>query len=374
MIKSSIEYNRETPGNFIMLRIFLAMVALATQLSTLQAQPDRAVLIIHGGLGVANEKELAETKRSREDYEKGLAEALYAGWLAHKEKGPLDGVEAAIRVMEDSPLFNAGKGAVLTKDGRTELDASIMEGAMVGKGVGKKDSRKRAGAVTGVTHVKNPISAARAVLEMPDSKHALLAGAGAEEYVLREDVRKKYSIVRVDNHYFWTERRLREIQKHGTPFGTVGCVAVKDGRIVAGTSTGGLSGKWPGRIGDSPIFGAGNYADDRACGVSGTGTGELFLRHVVAHDVIARMIYKKVGVKQAAKEAIDQLPDEPGGVGGLIALDADGRFAFAMSGQSDGMNRGLVTAEGDIYVALYANDPWKKMIVSKPVVPASPIP
>jgi L-asparaginase / beta-aspartyl-peptidase len=142
-------------------------------------------------------------------------------------------------------------------------------------------------------------------------------------------------------------------------------VAVKDGKIVAGTSTGGLSGKWPGRIGDSPVFGAGTYADDRACGVSCTGTGELFLRHCVAHDITARMRYSKIDVESAAKATMAELPDEDGGVGGIIALDAKGQAVFVMSPKCAGMYRGYVTADGEIFVAIFKDDTWTKLVIPK---------
>jgi L-asparaginase / beta-aspartyl-peptidase len=331
--------------------------------SALFAQaPQKAVLLIHGGAGVLTDAEMKELGLTRADFEKALAESLAAGFKAMQGEGKtaVDGVEAAIRVMEDSPLFNAGKGAVLTADGRAELDASIMEGRIEGSGEGKKDPRKRAGAVTGVHHVKNPISAARAVMEMPDSRHMLLAGEGAERFVFSEANLKKYNQERVSNTYFWTDRRVAEIRKKEPKlitmspkpvekFGTVGASAVVNGHLAAGTSTGGLTGKWPGRIGDSPIIGAGTYADDRACGVSCTGTGELFIRHAIAHDVVARMIYKKIGVVEAASEAAAQLPDDDDGVGGFIALGADGIY------------RGYVTAKGEIYVALLAKEEWKRV-------------
>jgi beta-aspartyl-peptidase (threonine type) len=335
---------------------------------------ERAVLVIHGGVGVMTDAEMKAEGLTKQDFEKVLAEALRKGHAAMTaSKNPADGVEAAIRVMEDSPLFNAGKGAVLTRDGRAELDAAIMEGTMTGTGVGKRDPRKRAGAVTGLTHVKNPISAARAVMEMPESKHLFLAGVGAEDYVLVEDVRRKYAIEKVDNAYFWTPRRLKnynvsrdeEALRSGAVrdgrTGTVGAVALVDGKLVAGTSTGGVSNKWPGRVGDCPVIGAGTYADDRACGVSCTGTGEVFIRHAVAHDVTARMRYKNDAVTVACRNAIDQLPDEDGGVGGLIALSASGEPAFVVSKNCDGMYRGMVTGDGVIKVASMMKEEWTVM-------------
>jgi beta-aspartyl-peptidase (threonine type) len=331
----------------------------------------------------------------REDYEKALAQALKAGYQALKEaKTSADAVEAAIRVMEDSGLFNAGRGAAFTSDGRIELDAAIMEGKVKGKGEGKSDPRKRAGAIAGVSHIKNPISAARAVMEMEGSRHVMLSGQGAEAFALGEPNRaKKYRIEEVSNLYFWSDRRLRQIReefKRGEAgpkqkdvvvpppagqrgqgggidqrVGTVGAVALdKHKNLAAGTSTGGLTNKHPGRVGDSPVIGAGTYADDRACGVSCTGTGEVFIRHAVAHDVVARMLYAKDPVEKAAADAIEQLPDEEEGVGGLIALDKDGKHYFAMSKKSLGMYRGYVTEEGQIFVAIFRNKEEKR--VQKP--------
>jgi beta-aspartyl-peptidase (threonine type) len=343
--------------------VFLATLGLHSLLLAADAN-DKAVLVIHGGAGVLTAMELEESGLRNEDFEQGLAEALRAGFKSRKNaKTSVEVVEAAIRVMEDSPLFNAGRGAALTEDGSFELDAAIMEGNMQKPGEGKQDSRKRAGAVAGVKHVKNPISAARAVMEMQDSRHVMLVGDGAEQFALSDANQKRYGIERVSNAYFWTNRRLKQIQQKmiGKPNkGTVGAVAISDnGRLAVGTSTGGLMGKLPGRVGDSPIIGAGTYADDRACGVSCTGTGEVFIRHAVAHDVVARMLYARIGVEAATQAAIEQLPDEEEGVGGLIALDNNGRPAFAMSKNCLGMYRGYMTQKGEIYVAIGAKDPFK---------------
>jgi isoaspartyl peptidase/L-asparaginase-like protein (Ntn-hydrolase superfamily) len=334
-------------------------MTLLLALALAQPAPPPAVLIVHGGLGVLTADEMRAEGLARDRFEAGLVASLRAGhavWAAGKPG--LDVVEAAVRVLEDDPLFNAGRGAALTADGRAELDAAIMEGRMTGAADGKLDPRKRAGAVTGVTRVKNPISAARAVLEMPGNRHALLAGDGVERFVLGEPTRSRFRIEEVPNTYFWTDRRLKQVRpkdKHGT----VGAVALdKSGSLAAGTSTGGTAGKLPGRVGDTPLVGAGTYADDRACGVSGTGTGELFIRHAVAADVVARMLYGKQPVEAAAKAAIDQLPDEEYGSGGLIALDRQGRAAFPMSARSVGMYRGYVTAAGEVFTAVYAGDRW----------------
>jgi beta-aspartyl-peptidase (threonine type) len=373
-------------------------VAMAFVAGTARAE-EKVVLVIHGGAGVLTPKEMKGLTLedgqplTRDHYEAALAEALEAGYKA-LQKGQaaahVDAVEAAIRVMEDSELFNAGHGAALNHDGQAELDAAIMEGKMAqrkkGDPDGKMDYRKRAGAVAAVTHIKNPISAARAVMEMADQRHVLLVGDGAEWFALSEENKERYRLERVSNAYFWTDRRLKDIRKalerekekadkqsdnnrdegrrRDRYLGTVGAVALnlKAGNLAAGTSTGGLTNKWRGRVGDTPVIGAGTYADDRACGVSCTGTGEVFIRHAVAHDVVARMVYAKEAVDKAAQESIDQLPDEEdGGVGGLIALDRDGKHAFAMSKRSTGMYRGYATDKGDFYVAVYQGEPLLRM-------------
>lgn len=345
----------------------------------------KTVLVIHGGAGVLTNEEMEQAGLTRDAFEKDLARALQAGYDAlmsgkakDKDDANVDAVEAAIRVMEDSELFNAGKGAALTSDGRAELDAAIMEGKMEGNGQGKSDPRKRAGAVAAVTHIRNPISAARAVMEMKGSQHVLLVGEGAEVFAFEPERAATYGIERVSNSYFWTERRLQQVKppadKAGKPqaaaprrggadqrFGTVGAVAVHREKLAAGTSTGGLANKLPGRVGDSPLLGAGTYADDRACGVSCTGTGEVFIRHAVAHDVVARMVYTKAAVAKAVNETINEIPDEPEGVGGLIALDGQGNHAFGMSPKSVGMYRGYVTASGEIFVGIFRNEPEKRI-------------
>lgn len=375
------------------LRNFLLFLALSiTQVfltHPLQAQQPKTVLVIHGGAGVVPEKDRKDEGWTHADFEQTLARALQAGYKSLNTEGKtsVDAVESAIRILEDSALFNAGKGAVFTTDGRVELDAAIMEGNMEGQAPGKRDPRKRGGAITGVTHVRNPISAARAVMEMEGGRHVMLAGEGAERFALSDAIKSKYNIERVSNLYFWTDLRLRQIREQAAReekrtaeadalprdiastqlpanqrFGTVGAVALdKRKMIAAGTSTGGVSNKWPGRIGDCPVLGAGTYADNRGCGVSCTGTGEVFIRHAVAHDVVSRMIYGKSTVKDAAKATIDEIPDDEGGIGGLIALDRDGNHAFGISKKSEGMYRGFVTEDGAIFVQIYSNDPPKRI-------------
>lgn len=325
---------------------FLVIGALVTV-----AQPPKepkAVLVIHGGAGtIARDKMTPELeKRYREELER----ALHAGHLALKSGSSLDAVEAAIKVMEDSPLFNAGKGAAFTREGRNELDASIMEG-----------KTKRAGAVAAVTRVKNPITAARLVMEK--SEHVLLAGDGADRFAREQGLPDTSPL------YFFTERRWQQLQEaqkdaaertggSGRAFdnerhvGTVGAVAVDSkGTLAAGTSTGGMTYKRAGRLGDSPIIGAGTYADDETCAVSCTGHGEIFIRYVVAHDIRARMKYKKIPVAQAAAEALNGMPKEDGGVGGLIALDRQGNYTMPFN--TNGMYRGAISADGRTQVAIY---------------------
>jgi L-asparaginase / beta-aspartyl-peptidase len=300
-------------------------------------------LAVHGGTGVPKKELTAEAEKlARED----LASAVRAGLEKLKKKGGgLDAVEAAIRFLEDSPRFNAGKGAVFTREGRNELDASIMEG-----------KQKRAGAVSGVTTVKNPIRAARAVMET--TPHVLVAGRGAEL------VAGAAGLELVDPSYFWTEHRWKALQEFlskkkaanepppGRQWGTVGSVAVdKDGNLFAGTSTGGMTGKMPGRMGDSPIIGAGTYADNEGCAVSATGHGEYFIRYHVASDINALVKYKAMTVEAAGNEVIHKKVVPAGGEGGVIILDAKGNFAAPF--HSDGLYRATIAWDGSVDVQLY---------------------
>lgn len=329
----------------------LALFAVAM----IQDKPDstlpirKVILAVHGGAGVLSRQKMTAEREKK--YRADLKRALEVGWKAIQTEGGtcLDAVEAAVRVLEDSPLFNAGKGAVFTHDGRHELDASLMEG-----------KEKRAGAVAGVSRIKNPIVAARKVLA---SEHVLLVGPGADRYAIAQGAEE------VNPVYFWTEERWLQLQKAleeekqqgeqgadaGEPdryFGTVGAVALDSkGNLAAGTSTGGMTNKRPGRVGDSPLIGAGTYADNAACAVSATGHGELFIRHAVAHEVVALMRYKKLSVAAAASAALGQLPEEPGGVGGLIALDASGNLAMPYN--TEGMYRGYLTDDGKVHIAIY---------------------
>jgi beta-aspartyl-peptidase (threonine type) len=282
------------------------------------------------------------TPEAEKAHRAGIEQALKAGYDLLKGGGSsLDAVEAAVRVLEDNPLFNAGKGAVFTHEGTNELDASIMDGRTL-----------NAGAVAAVKHVRNPIHLARLVMEK--SPHVMLAGAGAEAFA------KHVGVTLVDEKYFYTEGRWKALQKakaSPTPMadkdrhGTVGAVALDQaGNLAAATSTGGTTNKEFGRIGDSPIIGAGTYADNKTCAVSCTGDGEYFIRAVVAHSVSALMADKGLPVKAAAETALAKAKDL-GGNGGLIALDKDGNFALPFN--TSGMYRGWVGPDGKITVEIY---------------------
>ena len=277
-------------------------------------------LVIHGGAGTITRKNMSPEKES--SYRDKLTEALVAGFeILEKGGSSMDAVETTIRIMEDSPLFNAGKGAVFTNAGTNELDASIMDGSTL-----------QAGAVAGVKTIKNPISAARKVME--ETWHVMLAGEGADNFA------KEQGLEIVNNDYFYTERRWKALQKSkdSEKHGTVGCVALdRNNNIAAGTSTGGLTNKRWGRIGDTPIVGAGNYANNQTCGVSGTGQGEYFIRGNMAFDVSALMNYSSLPVEKAARKVIDKL-SERGGRGGLIAMDKNGNIAMPFN--TEGMYRG----------------------------------
>lgn len=308
-------------------------------------------LVIHGGAGVIERGELsaADERAIRAD----LDRALDAGNAVLSKGGAaVDAVEAVILVLEDSPRFNAGKGAVFNAIGKHELDAAIMEG-----------HTRRAGSVAGVSTVRNPIKLARAVME--HSKHVILAGTGAEQFA---DSRPE--IARVSNGWFDTDIRRQQLEKAqaaesaeaatGVPampggyFGTVGAVALDaHGHIAAATSTGGMTDKRWGRIGDSPIIGAGTWADDR-CGVSGTGWGEFYIRYAVAHDICARVAYRGDTLAEAAEEVVNKLVPAAGGDGGAIALDAQGNIAMPFN--TSGMYRGWIRTDGSRGTAVFKDD------------------
>lgn len=308
------------------------------------------VMVIHGGAGTISKNSMTEEKEDA--YRDALRQSLQTGYAALQSgKSSIDAVEAAIIVLEDNPLFNAGKGAVFTHDGRNELDASIMDGNSLA-----------AGAVAGLHTVRNPISAAKAVMQK--SEHVMMSGAGAEQFA------KEAGLQLVEPGYFFTEERWKGLQqalkedslkskldhsKAGTinvdnKFGTVGCVALdKNGNLAAGTSTGGMTNKKYGRIGDSPIIGAGTYANKQV-GVSCTGWGEYYIRSVAAYDLAAMMEYKKIPVDEAAKTVIQKI-GKLGGDGGMIALDKKGNIAMTFN--TEGMYRGAITSDGEIEIYIY---------------------
>lgn len=318
----------------------------ASEPATTDGNSTAYALVIHGGAGAITRADM--TPEMEQEYLKVLNEALDIGETILKYGGTsLDAVEKTIMYLEDSPLFNAGKGAVFTHEGKNELDASVMDGASM-----------KAGAVGGVTIVKNPIQAARAVMEK--SEHVLLVGKGAEQFALEQ------KIDTVSPEYFFTQPRwdalerakAAENEQEGAlmtnpdyKFGTVGCVALdRNGNIVAGTSTGGMTNKRWNRLGDSPVIGAGTYANNATCGVSCTGHGEFFIRYAVAHDVSAMMEYKGSSLKEAGEFIVNQKLKNAGGEGGLIALDKKGNIAMPFN--SEGMYRGYAKA-GERVVKIY---------------------
>jgi len=337
-----------------MIRMNKFCLLLAVCFSVFFYSQKKYVVVIHGGAGTILKKDMSS--ELEEQYRAKLKEALTQSYQKIKEgKSSLEAVEAAIVVMEDSPLFNAGKGAVFTSDGRNELDASIMYG---------KD--KSAGAVAGLTVVKNPIKAAIAVMQK--SEHVMMIGKGAEQFA------KKEGLEIVNPKYFWTQHRWDALQKvkkaelkanqpnamnnsHypsyywvDKKFGTVGCVALdKDGNISAGTSTGGMTNKKYGRVGDAPIIGAGTYADKNV-GISGTGWGEFYIRTSAARTVAAKYEYQNKDVKTATQEVMLEI-EKLGGDGGMIALDKNGNVAMTFN--TEGMYRGTVTEDGEINIEIY---------------------
>ena len=294
-------------------------------------------IVIHGGAGGITKENI--TPEMDKEYRAALLFALNTGKKVLSEGGSaLDAVEKTIRTMEDNPLFNAGKGAVFTHDGRNELDAAIMDG-----------SNLAAGAVAGVTDIKNPITAARRV--MTNSPHVLLTGAGASQFA------KEQGLEIVDPSYFYTERRFNELQEilKKEKNGTVGCCALdKSGNLAAGTSTGGMANKKYNRVGDSPIIGAGTYANNNTCAVSGTGHGEYFIRWTVAHDISALMEYKGLTLKEASELVVNVKLVKAGGSGGVISVDKSGNVSMPFN--STGMFRGFATADGKEGIFIYKDE------------------
>ncbi|MBG6026084.1 isoaspartyl peptidase/L-asparaginase [Proteus mirabilis] len=312
-------------------------------------------LVIHGGAGTITKDTI--TPEQEKEYKEKLTEALNAGYAVLNSGGTsIEAVQKSINVMEDSPLFNAGKGAVFTHDGRNELDASIMDG-----------KTRKAGAVAGVTTVKNPINAAIAVMEK--SPHVMMVSNGADLFA------KEQGLTIVDPSYFRTEHRWQQLQKaiekeqvvldhdgktaalfidpmmYDYKYGTVGAVALdQHGNLAAGTSTGGMTNKRYGRVGDSPIIGAGNYADNETVAVSATGSGEMFIRTLAAFNIAAQVKYKNLPLEEAAQNALDEVKAIDGS-GGVIVLDKTGNYT--MSFNSEGMYRGTISNDGKPVVAIY---------------------
>lgn len=328
----------------------VAVLAAAANAGASDDVVDNVVVGIHGGTGLDKKDMTPELDKQLRVV---LTEAVKAGKARIDAGGTsLDAVEAAIHVMEDSPLLNAGRGAVFTHEGRNELDASIMDGAT-----------RKAGAVAGVTIIKNPITAARTVMEK--SKHVMLIGRGAEVFATQQGLEI------VDPSYFWTEARWKDIQEiwkkeraagkgaqgqllptKKSQYGTVGCVALDgNGNLAAGTSTGGMTNKMFGRVGDSPIIGAGTYADNTAGAISCTGHGEFFIRYAVSHEILAQVKYRQLDLKAAAEDVINNQLKTAGGEGAAIGLDPRGRFVTAY--HSEGLYRACITRDGTIRVRLY---------------------
>ena len=340
------------------MRLLIPLLALAAMSAHVHAADaparPKTALVIHGGAGFVPKDSISPQERKA--YHAALNRALDAGNAVLQGGGTaLDAVTAAVVVLEDAPQFNAGKGAVFNAKGGHELDAAIMEG-----------NTRRAGAVAGVTTIRNPVRLARAVME--HSPHVMMAGAGAEAFA---DARPE--IERVPNTYFDTDRRRQQLEKAQREeaakgkreartgdadapayFGTVGAVALDaQGHIAVATSTGGMTNKKWGRVGDAPIIGAGTWADDR-CGVSGTGWGEFYIRNAVAHDICARVAYRGDSLQAAADEVINKVVPVAGGDGGAIALDRDGNIAMPFN--SGSMFRGWIRPDGSRGTAIHETE------------------
>ena len=315
-------------------------------------------IVIHGGAGTILKKNMSDSLEQA--YKEKLEEAIKTGHKILADGGTaMEAVQRTINIMEDSPLFNAGKGAVFTNEGTNELDASIMDGKTL-----------NAGAVAGVTTIKNPINLAHEV--MINSEHVMLGGKGAERFA------KEQGLELVDPKYFYTENRFKSMERireneqkktdkasnktafvdpyiKNSKFGTVGCAALdKNGNLAAGTSTGGMTNKKYNRIGDAPIIGAGTYANNKTCAVSSTGWGEYFIRGMVAHDISAMMEYKGVSLQEAASEVIQKKIPELGGDGGIIAIDHNGNVAMEFN--TAGMYRASMNKNGELNIGIYGDD------------------
>lgn len=312
-------------------------------------------IVLHGGAGTILKENMSDSMEKA--YRLKLEEAIKEGHEILKNGGTaVEAVQRTVNVMEDSPLFNAGKGAVFTNEGKNELDAAIMDGATL-----------NAGAIAGVTTVKNPIDLAIEVME--NSEHVMLGGKGAETFA------EERGLEIVDPEYFYTENRYRSLQRikdsdkteldhddkktayfdpniKDSKFGTVGAAALdKYGNLAAGTSTGGMTNKKWNRIGDVPVIGAGTYANNATCAVSGTGWGEFFIRGVVAYDISALMEYKGLSLEEAARHVIQEKNPELGGNGGIIAIDHEGNIVMEFN--TAGMYRATMDREGNLETGIY---------------------
>lgn len=350
-----------------MKRILLSIVLISTLVFSCKERPSEdtpqstditveatleqpLAIVIHGGAGTIKKENM--TPEQEKAYKEKLQEALDTGYAILEQGGSaLDAVQKTINVMEDSPLFNSGKGAVYNSAGEHELDASIMDGKTL-----------NCGAVAGVKHIKNPINAARIVMD--STRHVMMTGQGAEDFVL------KYGVEMVDVSYFDTKKRFRQLERaqkkekvqldHSAlnveliddhKYGTVGAVAIDHhGNIAAATSTGGMTNKKYGRVGDSPIIGAGTYANNKSCGVSATGTGEYFIRTLATHETSSLMLYKNLSLQEALDKVIQQIEDL-GGDGGLVALDKDANIAWSFN--TAGMYRGYKKSNGEYVIKFY---------------------
>ncbi|WP_370477538.1 isoaspartyl peptidase/L-asparaginase family protein [Tamlana flava] len=337
-----------------LLFIFLSITSCKKKVENVVEAPNQKAefsIVIHGGAGTILREHLSTENEAI--YRAKLEEAIRVGYNILVNGGSsIDAVEKTIHVLEDSSLFNAGKGAVFTNAETNEHDASIMDGKTL-----------NAGASAGTKTVKNPISLARAIME--HSPHVMFSGSGAEQFA------EEQGLTIVDPKYFFTEKSFNALKRvkqaqvnahyntniNDSKFGTVGCVALdKDGNLAAGTSTGGMTNKRWGRIGDSPIIGAGTYANNNTCAVSSTGWGEYFIRAMVAHDISALMEYKNLSLAEAAKEVIqNKLPslDDGQGDGGVIAIDKLGNMVMEFN--TAGMFRATMNDKGDLYIGMFAN-------------------
>jgi L-asparaginase / beta-aspartyl-peptidase len=317
--------------------------------ATTVGEPADFGLVIHGGAGTILRENLTDEREAA--YHSSLRAALDAGYEILDAGGTaMDAVIAAVMIMEDEPLFNAGRGAVFTSEGTNELDAAVMDGA-----------DRNAGAIAGVTNVKNPITLARLVMD--ESPHVMMAGEGAETFGAQFDIET------VDPDYYFTEERWEALQRareaeevsldwhteENRMIGTVGAVARdRDGNLAAATSTGGMTNKRFGRIGDVPVIGAGTYASNESCAVSATGHGEYFIRNVVSREICARMEHRGESLQEAAEAVVLGRLFDHGGTGGIVAVDLDGRFSMVLN--TPGMYRGHYMAGAEPFTAIYADE------------------